>query len=65
MQTNEPIKLCDAKQWWTVYSTGLMRRSIKTVGSSFAYYEDACQHAEKNRRKGWQVEIKEEKAVEF
>lgn len=63
MQTTQPISLHDAKVWWTVYSTGLQRGSIKTLASSFAYYNDACNHAHKKRAKGLHVEIKEEHEV--
>ncbi len=56
----QPIKLSEAKQWWTVYVTGLQRGTIKTIASSFAYYEDACVWAHKKRAKGLAVTIEEE-----
>lgn len=65
MQTNQPINLCDAKSWWTVYATGLQRGSIKTTASSFVYFEEASHWAEKKRRKGLSVEVKEEFEVLF
>lgn len=65
MQTSEPIKLSEAKQWWVVYATGLQRGRIQTTAANFAYYEDACVWASKKRNKGLSVRIEEEREVEL
>ena len=63
MQTNEPIKLSEAKSWWVVYATGKQRGSIKTTAANFAYYNDACTWAAQKRNKGLAVRIEEEHEV--
>jgi hypothetical protein len=65
MQQTKPIALSEAKQWWEVSSTGLRRKTIQTRCSSFAYYEDACSWAAKQRNKGFTVDIDEKHAVDF